>query len=587
MAQPTQLHERAPPAGRPQPQDCAILLQPQSHPELGEIRIDDPLFAIGRTEAPFASYPADVVCDLSRRHARIFVEGGAAYIADLDSKNGTAVNGQSIQQKITRLRDGDAICLADRLGYHVRLRPEVAATTASHAARIASLTLTPERGDLGLLPIVITSFPFLVSKSAEAFSRYREENPQQLNYLSRRHAHVFVKGGELWLEDLGSTNGTFVDGKRLDEHAVSLRDGAVLAFGGHHFVYRVSVQKEAPAEPTVTCLDPAVRAQHAGPAMATAAMPVPAAGAATATAAGTVAGNAAAGAGAARVAVADPDKTTFVAAAGSFLDIFCIDQPPSAPEQSAAESGNDGGAVAAADKDARQGRARGRVAAFAAELAGAFSGGEGLRLPAGWWRWPALAGVLLAVALFSYLSGNPERSLRGMLDKGEYSQAATAADRYLERSPDEEKIRALGTEALLRAGVPGWLGQLRARQYQRADAALAQMRSMGRHNADALSLIDELDWIGRLEKFVAARGGAGMPVRDAGERAAIERLLREWDDDTAGHQQAFNSISSYVPEFRDQYAQALSHVRKLALVNGQKAAGEQSHAEQQSPQAAD
>ena len=98
-----------------------IVLKPVSHPELGDISIDEDLFAIGRTEPPFVSYPPEIVADLSRRHARIFCEYGAVYIADLDSKNGTTVNGVDIQQKISRLHDGDEICFGRALRYRVQL----------------------------------------------------------------------------------------------------------------------------------------------------------------------------------------------------------------------------------------------------------------------------------------------------------------------------------------------------------------------------------------------------------------------------------------------------------------------------------
>jgi hypothetical protein len=43
-------------------------------------------------------------------------------------------------------------------------------------------------------------------------------------FASQVHAHVFDRDGQLWLEDLGSTNGTVVNGQRLTE-AVRLRKG--------------------------------------------------------------------------------------------------------------------------------------------------------------------------------------------------------------------------------------------------------------------------------------------------------------------------------------------------------------------------
>ena len=39
--------------------------------------------------------------------------------------------------------------------------------------------------------------------------------------LSRRHARVFVEAdGQPWIEDLGSTNGTFVNGKRIRTYLI-------------------------------------------------------------------------------------------------------------------------------------------------------------------------------------------------------------------------------------------------------------------------------------------------------------------------------------------------------------------------------
>lgn len=49
--------------------------------------------------------------------------------------------------------------------------------------------------------------------------------------VSRRHARVMVAAGLATLEDLGSKNGTFVNGNRLTAAAVALRDGDQLRIG--------------------------------------------------------------------------------------------------------------------------------------------------------------------------------------------------------------------------------------------------------------------------------------------------------------------------------------------------------------------
>jgi len=48
--------------------------------------------------------------------------------------------------------------------------------------------------------------------------------------ISRRHARLIFQGGKYILEDLGSTNGTFVNGQRLAGPRV-LKPGEVISFG--------------------------------------------------------------------------------------------------------------------------------------------------------------------------------------------------------------------------------------------------------------------------------------------------------------------------------------------------------------------
>lgn len=388
-------------------QEPLILLCAVSNPELGDIRIDDTLFAIGRDEAPFQNYAPELVADLSRRHARIFSEYGGVYLADLDSKNGTTINGVNVQHQISQLKDGDEICFGRALTYRVQLGKRM--PTPQRTARLAGLLLSPERGESGLQPITIAQFPFLISKTDDTFARYKEAQPHQVNYISRRHAHIFLKGGMPFVEDLGSTNGTFVNGRRLDEHAVALKDGDVLAFGGHHFVYKVALQKEQEPDPTMTKLSPlaASLAAHAD-------------------------GNA--------------DKTTFVASADSFLDIFCVDPAPRQDDEANSEVAPQADQAA---NDQRKEKPRGRTAVFVSELTNAFAGAErnGISRMVRWGI--ALVALVGVVSGAIYINGASERNLNDMLDQGDYVEAAQQASRYLAHDPDNPQYRALGSEALL------------------------------------------------------------------------------------------------------------------------------------------
>ena len=59
--------------------------------------------------------------------------------------------------------------------------------------------------------------------------------------LSRKHAAVTCDGAAHYVRDLATTNGTFVNGSRIDAKVdVALRDGDVVAFGGPRYVARDS-----------------------------------------------------------------------------------------------------------------------------------------------------------------------------------------------------------------------------------------------------------------------------------------------------------------------------------------------------------
>jgi hypothetical protein len=82
-------------------------------------------------------------------------------------------------------------------------------------------------------------------------------------------------------------------------------------------------------------------------------------------------------------------------------------------------------------------------------------------------------------------------------------------------------------------------------------------------DADLRPLIDELEWLGNLERLVSGRGGPEAPIRIYADEDSIEHLIGRWNDDTGEHQRALARIASRVPQFGDWYGEALTHLRRL------------------------
>jgi hypothetical protein len=57
---------------------------------------------------------------------------------------------------------------------------------------------------------------------------------REFDNVSRRHAEFFQADGQLWVMDLGSSNGTYVDGLRLAPHVRrALKTGNAVRFAAH------------------------------------------------------------------------------------------------------------------------------------------------------------------------------------------------------------------------------------------------------------------------------------------------------------------------------------------------------------------
>jgi len=63
-------------------------------------------------------------------------------------------------------------------------------------------------------------------------------------YLSKNHARIFLRDGAFYIEDLGSTNGSFLNGRRLPNQPIRIKDSDKLSFGNISFIFVDNLEPE-------------------------------------------------------------------------------------------------------------------------------------------------------------------------------------------------------------------------------------------------------------------------------------------------------------------------------------------------------
>jgi len=235
-------------------------------PLIGELRVTEgpdagKMFAVRDNMVVGREETADIVLtdasgELSRRHVRIRSDDGAPVIEDLGSTNGTFVNGERVLG--TRaLHTGDHIRVgASTLEFASAIEPQVtrarqipdeaqltrprqipdeARLTVAH--QVPAGAAPPEELDRTFSPpgadgeLRILSGPGAGAEAAviggsATIGREPECDLQVLDpEVSRRHAKVAVRDGAAFIDDLHSSNGTYINGERvLDRYQLAPGD---------------------------------------------------------------------------------------------------------------------------------------------------------------------------------------------------------------------------------------------------------------------------------------------------------------------------------------------------------------------------
>jgi EmrB/QacA subfamily drug resistance transporter len=160
---------------------------------------------------------SDTTGDVSRRHARIQWHGGTAWLEDLNSTNGTFLNGERLTEP-RPLQASDQIRIGSRT---FEFSPDPPAPTSRQPAPAPGIT---RDGELLIVTGPGAGTTAVVWGGSATIGRAPECDLQVLDSeVSRLHAKVTIHDRDAAIDDLHSGNGTYVNGERILTHQVLAR----------------------------------------------------------------------------------------------------------------------------------------------------------------------------------------------------------------------------------------------------------------------------------------------------------------------------------------------------------------------------
>lgn len=198
-------------------------------------------YIVGRHESCDIVIPSTAV---SRQHARIFVDNGRCFVEDLGSSNGVIVDGQRVLKQ-RDLGSASQIKIGDFYLYLEFKRQE-----SNRANMLQTLFIQDSDGHHKIVRIndSFAGEEFGLSEVENTIGR-TDENFILLSdaSISRMHAKVVRQGESHIVEDLGSSNGTRVNGK-LIKQPTPVSPGDRIHFGNIEFVFVTGSTHVNPAD---------------------------------------------------------------------------------------------------------------------------------------------------------------------------------------------------------------------------------------------------------------------------------------------------------------------------------------------------
>jgi ABC-type multidrug transport system ATPase subunit/pSer/pThr/pTyr-binding forkhead associated (FHA) protein/ABC-type multidrug transport system permease subunit len=170
--------------------------------------------------------------EISRQHAQIIHNSNnELYIVDLGSTNGTFVNGRKLEPGVPyQININDEISFSSSLGNRITFDPDnFTSKRAINQSKNESSDFREILGTTDILDKLNRKPKITIGRSTECDVVL----PGQSS-ISRKHAVIEKRGKRFFLTDLGSMNGTFLNGKRIDG-SVEVRETDAIYIGRYLF----------------------------------------------------------------------------------------------------------------------------------------------------------------------------------------------------------------------------------------------------------------------------------------------------------------------------------------------------------------
>ncbi|MCC7205966.1 MAG: FHA domain-containing protein [Anaerolineae bacterium] len=227
---------------QPQPDGLAKItwVDPLTQQRREYVLVEGATASIGRAPENDISIPERHV---SRQHAVIVFRDGVFTITDLGSANGTFVNDRKLTGPFP-LAHGDII----RLYVPILNFSAVVTEEEQEIARKTGTIIVPATGE-GRPRLLATSGPqegteYTLFKDTVTIGRPTQEAAWDITIqdraISRPHCRLTLRADGWRLSDLGSANGTLLNGNPVGTEAVALKDGDVIAVGETTLLFRLA-----------------------------------------------------------------------------------------------------------------------------------------------------------------------------------------------------------------------------------------------------------------------------------------------------------------------------------------------------------